>query len=71
MKEMKLVGKKSKRCECCLEFKCSTYFFDWFSLVSDDYLCTICFQCARREMFGSKYKYNKRYDRWVEEIKGS
>ena len=68
---MKLIGKKSRRCECCLDYKYNSYFFDWYSLVTDDYLCTICFQCAKRELFGKTPKHRKQYERWVEKIKES
>jgi hypothetical protein len=35
-------------------------------MVTDDYLGTICRKCAIREMFGTNYKNNKRYKRWLE-----
>jgi hypothetical protein len=69
MRNVKLIGKNTKKCECCGKYGYNTYFYKWYSLVTKDYLCTICFKCARRELFGSKYKYNKRYEVWLEETK--
>ena len=66
---MKLIGKKSRKCECCSKYEYDTYFFEWYSIITEEYLCTICFKCARRELFGTKYKYNKRYDIWVGKLK--
>ena len=66
---MKLIGKITKKCECCGKYYYGTYFFEWYSLLTEEYLCTICFKCARRELFGTKYKHNKRYDEWIEELK--
>jgi hypothetical protein len=65
---MKLVGKKTNKCECCGKYDYNAYFFKWYSIVTKDYLCTICFKCARREMFGTKFKDNKRYEKWLKEI---
>ena len=61
--------KQSKKCECCGEYRYNVFFFKWYSLVTDDYLCTICFKCAKKELFGNKIKKNDRYDKWLEEIK--
>ena len=69
MRNINLIGKDTKKCECCGKYGYHTYFFKWYSLVTDDYLGTICFKCAKREAFGTNYKNNKRYKEWVEELK--
>ena len=69
MSHVKLIAKDTKKCESCGKYGYYTYFFKWYSIVTDDYLCTICFKCARRELFGAKYKYNKRYYVWLEKLK--
>ena len=66
---MKLIGKQSRECECCKKYSYDVYFFKWYSILTKEYLCTICFKCARRELFGSKFKYNKRYYKWLETLK--
>ena len=65
---MRLVGKKYKKCECCSKYEYA-YFFKWYSIITEEYLCTICFKCARRELFGTKYKYNRRYEPWLKKLK--
>ena len=64
---MRLIGQKYKKCECCCKHEYA-YYFKWYSIVTDDYLCTICFKCAKRELFGSKLRNNERYIKWLEEI---
>ena len=68
MNQMQLIGKESRKCEACDKYSYSAYFFKWYSLVTDDCLGIICFKCARKELFGTKYKYNKRYNRWIIEL---
>jgi hypothetical protein len=68
MKQIQLLRKESRKCECCDKYSYNAYFFKWHSIVTDDYLCTICFKCARRELFGTRYNYNKRYKKWVSEL---
>ena len=65
---MKLIGKEGRECESCKEYYYN-YFFKWYSFLDKEYLCTICFKCARRELFGSKFKHNKKYYKWLKEIK--
>ena len=67
MNRMRLIGQKYKKCECCSKYEYA-YFFKWYSIVTDEYLCTICFKCARRELFGTKYKYNRNYEPWLKKI---
>ena len=38
-------------------------------IFTEKHLARICYKCARRELFGSKYNYNKRFKVWIEEIK--
>jgi len=64
---MRLIGQKYKKCECCCKHEYA-YYFEWYSIVTEDYLGTICFKCARRELFGSKYKYNRNYESWLKTI---
>ncbi len=66
---MRLIGKISSKCECCLEYRHNTYFFDWYSIFTEKHLARICYKCARRELFGSKYSYNKKFRIWIEKIK--
>ena len=67
MNRMRLVGKNYKKCECCSKYEYA-YFFKWYSIITEEYLCTICFKCARRELFGTKFKHNKKYYKWLLEI---
>ena len=62
------IGKRSKRCGCCKDFRMSGRFFSWYSIITDDFLCEICFKCARKELFGTKYKHNIRYKKWLNEL---
>ena len=68
MKQMQLLGKESRKCKCCDKYSYNTYFFKWYSIITEEYLCTICFKCARRELFGTRYNYSKRYKQWVNEL---
>ena len=68
MKQMQLLGKESRKCECCDKYSYNAYFFKWYSIITEEYLCTICFKCARRELFGTRYNYSKRYKQWVNEL---
>ena len=66
---MKSIGKQSRKCECCNKYFYNTYFFKWYSIITEDYLCTICFKCARNELFGTKYKHRNSYEEWIENLK--
>ena len=66
---MKCVGKKSLRCGACKEWKYNAPFYDWYSMITKEFLATICHKCCVREMFGSNYKKNKRYLTWIKKIK--
>ena len=66
---MKLIGKQSRECECCKKYFYDVYFFEWYSILTKEFLCIICFKCAIRELFGSKFKHNKRYYKWLETLK--
>ena len=66
---MKCVGKKSLKCECCCNWKYNAPFYKWYSIITEDFLGTICHKCAIRELFGTNYRRNKRYDKWLEEVK--
>ena len=68
MKQMQSLGKESRKCECCDKYSYNAYFFKWYSIITEEYLCTICFKCAKRELFGSKLRNNERYIKWLEEI---
>ncbi len=61
------LGKKSKRCDCCREYRMSAKFFSWVSILTDDSLGEICFKCARKELFGTKYK-TERYEKWIKKF---
>ena len=44
----------------------SAPFYEWHSLFEVGKLIgIICRKCAIRELFGTKYKQNKRYHRWI------
>ncbi len=64
---MKNIGNFSKKCQCCNASKINAPFYEWVSHVTGDILGIICRKCAVREMFGTKYKYNKKYQRWIKE----
>ena len=68
---MKCVGKKSLKCECCKEWRYDAPFYEWYSVVvmKNMLIAVVCHKCAVRELFGSNYKRNKRYERWLEEVK--
>ena len=38
-------------------------------MVDDRFIGTICHKCAIRELFGTNYKRNKIYERWLEKVK--
>jgi hypothetical protein len=66
---MKCVGKKSLKCKCCCEWKYHAPFYEWYSMVTKEFIGTICHKCAIRELFGTNFKANKRYHRWLEKVK--
>ena len=57
----------SQRCQCCNKYKANAPFYEWFSEVTCKVIGIICRKCAVRELFGSKYKQNTRYHRWIKE----
>ena len=40
------------------------YFYNWIALLTKDKL-VVCYNCAMREEYGSKYTQNKR---WINEV---
>jgi len=38
-------------------------------MVTKEFIGTICHKCAVRELFGTNFKANKRYHRWLERVK--
>ena len=66
---MKYVGKKNLKCDSCGAYKYNAPVFEWYSLFDDRFLGIICQKCAVRETFGSNYKNNDRYKRWIKKIK--
>jgi len=38
-------------------------------MVTKEFIGTICHKCAVRELFGTNFKANKRYKRWLEKVK--
>jgi len=63
--KMKSVGKQSRECFTCGKVKYHAPFYNWISLDNES-LGLICQQCALREVFGSKYKTNKKYKEWTD-----
>ena len=53
-------------CEMCGTYKMKAQFYIWRGMLTQDKM-EICHLCAMREEFGSKYKQNKRYQRWIED----
>ena len=47
----------------------NTPFYEWRSFFDKELIGLICKKCAVREMFGSKYKQNSSYKRWLEKEK--
>ena len=43
--------------------------FDWTSLITNSYLGIICEKCAVKEVWGNKFRTNKRYQEWQEKRK--
>ena len=68
MSQMRLIGKKYKKCECCSKYEYA-YFFKWYSIITEEYLCTICFKCAKRELFGNSPKNKEKYNKWLKNLK--
>jgi hypothetical protein len=66
---MKCVGKKSLKCKCCCEWKYHAPFYEWYSMVTKEFIGTICHKCSVREQFGTNFKANKRYHRWLKKVK--
>ena len=63
---IKYTGNLSQRCQCCDSYKMNAPFYEWHSEVTKKFIGIICKKCAVRELFGSKYKYNPRYKKWME-----
>ena len=64
---MKFIGKKSIKCDSCGAYKYNVPCYEWFSLIDNRFIGTICKRCASRELFGSNYKKSKRYEKWTKE----
>ena len=64
---IKFIKKLSQRCQCCNDYKMNAAFYEWHSGITFRFIGLICRKCAVRELFGSKYKDNPSYKRWVEE----
>ena len=59
----------SQRCQCCNSMKFNAPFYEWHSEMTHKLIGIICRKCAVRELFGSKYKQNLRYNEWIEKEK--
>ena len=57
----------SQRCQCCDKYKVHAPFYEGHSDIMKKFIGLICRKCAVRELFGTKYKQNKKYYRWLEE----
>tara|TARA_Y100000004_G_C8942224_1_gene424684 strand:+ start:1206 stop:1355 length:150 start_codon:yes stop_codon:yes gene_type:complete len=44
-------------------------FYEWHSEITYNFLGLICKKCAIRELFGSKYRQNPKYEEWKEREK--
>ena len=64
---IKYIKKFSQRCQCCDTYKMNAPFYEWHSEMTHKLIGIICRKCAVRELFGTKYKQNKRYHKWLEE----
>lgn len=69
MKNMRSIGRATLKCNCCGVYKYNAPCYKWYSVFDDRYLGTICQKCAIREMFGSNYRNNARYKKWIKENK--
>ena len=67
---IKYTGNFSQRCQCCDSYKMNAPFYEWYSLTTKSFIGVICRKCAVRELFGSKYKQNANYKKWIEEENG-
>ena len=63
---IKYTGNLSQRCQCCDDYKIKAPFYECYSDIRGKLIGIICRKCAVRELFGSKYKQNPRYHRWLE-----
>lgn len=66
---MKFVGRIDRKCECCGDYKYNAPFYEWFSILENKVLAIVCKKCIVRENFGSNYRNNKKYQKWIEENK--
>ena len=64
---IKYMRNLSQRCQCCDSYKMNAPFYEWFSEVTYSFIGIICRKCAVRELFGSKYKQNPNYKKWIKE----
>ena len=62
--------KLTKNCDACKKHKMNHQFYNWYSLLTDKYLGSICSPCSYNEGFGNKYKQNKKYKTWKEKSNG-
>ena len=60
----------SQRCQCCNNMKLNAPFYEWHSEITHKLIGLICRKCAVRELFGSKYKQNPKYNKWIKEENG-
>ena len=67
---IKYMRNLSQRCQCCDSYKMKAPFYEWYSLTTKSFIGVICRKCAVRELFGSKYKQNANYKKWIEEENG-
>jgi len=68
MKQMIPISKCSENCESCGKYYYDTYFFKWYSIITKEYLCKICIKCATRQLFGTKFKHNRKYHKWLKKL---
>ena len=67
---IKYIQNLSQRCQCCDSYKMNAPFYEWHSEVTKKLIGIICKKCAVREVFGTKYKQNPSYKKWIEEENG-
>ena len=61
----------SQKCQCCSDYKINAPFYEWYTFLHREYIGLICKKCAARELFGSKYKTNKKYKEWLKKEKNN
>jgi hypothetical protein len=53
-------------CAACKESR-KTQYYKWYNMVTKELNGFLCEKCAIRHNFGSNFKQNKRYLRWIRE----